>query len=172
MSETPVADEAEDETEGAEAASPAKPKSKKKKLAIIGAAVLLLAGGGGGSAYMFLGSGEEHAAEEAAEVSEEPPIYVEVPPLTVNLRTADGQTRFLKVRLVLVPADAEKEEAVRAKLPLILDAFQPFLRELRPEDLAGSAAVYRLKEELILRSASVLGPDAVGDVLVQDLIQQ
>lgn len=167
MSDTAVADEAEDGTEGAEDAPPAEPRSKKK-LAIIGAAVLLLLGGGGGAAYMFFGASEDATAE----ASEEAPIYVEVPPLTVNLRTADGQTRFLKVRLVLVPADADKEEALRAKLPLILDAFQPFLRELRPEDLAGSAAVYRLKEELILRSASVLGPDAVRDVLVQDLIQQ
>ena len=61
---------------------------------------------------------------------------------------------------------------MKEKLPLILDAYQPFLRELRPEDLAGSAAVFRLKEEMLVRTTRALGPGAVVDVLIQDLIQQ
>ena len=52
------------------------------------------------------------------------------------------------------------------------DAIQPFLRELRPEDLAGSAAVFRIKEQILLRAADALGPDQIKDVLIEDLIQQ
>ncbi|QAY79879.1 flagellar basal body protein FliL [Sphingosinicella sp. BN140058] len=112
---------------------------------------------------------------ESAEASHEPAeagAYVEVPPMTVNLRSGDGKPRFLKLRFILVAGNPENEEKVTEKLPLILDGFQPFLRELRPEDLAGSAAVFRLKEEMLSRAARVAGPGIVTDVLIQDLIQQ
>jgi flagellar FliL protein len=53
---------------------------------------------------------------------------------------------------------------------------QPFLRELRPDDLAGSAAVFRIKEEMLSRTTQALGQalgaGAVRDVLIQDLVQQ
>lgn len=162
--------EPSDADEEATAATAEKPRSKKR-LIVVAAALLVLAGGGGGAAYMMLGSGS-HEGEAEAEAPAEAAAYIDVPPMTVNLRSADGQARFLKVRFVLVPREAAEEAKLKEKLPLILDAFQPFLRELRPEDLAGSAAVFRLKEEMIVRAARVVGPDIVRDVLIQDLIQQ
>ena len=146
----------------------AKPASRKRKLIIGIAAALAVLGGGGAAGYMMLGTDDAVAETDSAE----PPVYVEVPPMTVNLRSADGQARFLKLRFVLVAAEAGQEEAIVARMPLILDAYQPFLRELRPDDLAGSAAVYRLKEEMLLRATEVAGPDVIKDVLIQDLIQQ
>lgn len=166
-----VADELTEiaETPVAAAGTETQPKGKSRRgLAIAAAAVLLLAGGGG-AGYYFL-AGDDAATEEAEPKAA--PTYVEVPPMTVNLRSPDGQQRFLKLRFILVPGEAGKEEELKEKLPLILDAYQPFLRELRPEDLAGSAAVFRLKEEMVVRAAGVLGPGAVSDVLIQDLVQQ
>ena len=61
---------------------------------------------------------------------------------------------------------------VPAELPLVLDSFQPFLRELRPEDLSGSAAVFRIKEEMMVRATATLGAGQVKDILIQDLVQQ
>ena len=90
----------------------------------------------------------------------------------IQLRSGDGKPRFLKLRFILVAGEAEHEETITTKLPLILDGFQPFLRELRPEDLAGSAAVFRLKEEMLVRATRIAGPGVVTDVLIQDLIQQ
>lgn len=177
----------------------AKPKGSKKKLMIIiGAAVLVLGGGCGGAAFFLMGSdkaaaktaeGEHGEAEAEAEAEEEGGdhgggdekggkdgkaggAYLDVPPLVVNLRSADGAARFLKVHFVLVPGKASSVEKLQAKLPLLIDAYQPFLRELRPEDLNGSGAVYRVKEELLVRATQTLGPDAVKDVLIQDLVQQ
>ena len=97
---------------------------------------------------------------------------VEVAPLMVNLRTNDGQARFLKLRIMLAPGSPEDATTIEENLPMIIDRYQPFLRELRPEDLAGSAAVYRLKEELILRAADTVGEGVVADVLIQDMVQQ
>lgn len=174
----------------------AKPKGSKKKLMIIiGAAVLVLGGGGGGAAFFLMGSDKpaansaegEHGEDEAeAEAKAEPEAegegekgkdgksaaYLDVPPLVVNLRSADGAARFLKIHFVLVPGKASTVEKLQGKLPLLIDAYQPFLRELRPEDLNGSGAVYRVKEELLVRATQTLGPDAVKDVLIQDLVQQ
>ncbi|WP_242184450.1 flagellar basal body-associated FliL family protein [Sphingomonas sp. CARO-RG-8B-R24-01] len=160
------------------------PAKKSKKLILLGGigAVLLL--GAGGGAWMLLGgSGKAPAPQEAAadapkddkgggEAGKEGEHFVDVPAMVVNLRSADGAARFLKVHLMLVPGTKMTPEQITAKLPLLLDAYQPFLRELRPDDLAGSAAVYRVKEEMLVRAHQTLGDGAVKDVLIQDLIQQ
>ena len=160
-----------DEAPGAQATPNAQPAKKKGKLIAIAAAGLLVAGGGGAAAWTMLGGGGE-GGEGAHEAEPKAGAYVEVPPMTVNLRSGDGKPRFLKLRFILVAEDPANEEVINEKLPLILDGFQPFLRELRPEDLAGSAAVFRLKEEMLSRAARVAGRGVVTDVLIQDLIQQ
>lgn len=170
--------DADEDTAPAETAAAPEGKSKKKKLLIIGGAALLLLGGGGTAAFTLMGGeGEAEAAladageldgeEELAEA-----VFVDVPPMVVNLRSADGQARFLKLHFVLVPSSAEHVPAINERIPLLLDAYQPFLRELRPEDLAGAAAVYRIKEEMLVRALDTLGRDKVRDVLIQDLVQQ
>jgi flagellar protein FliL len=173
--------------EGAEGAKPAAPKSKKKLIIIGAAAGVLLLGGGGGAAMML--SGGSAKAETAAEGhGEEAPAeaegghgggdgkakeaFVDVPAMVVNLRSPDGASRFLKIHFMIVPGPKGSAETLKDKLPLILDAYQPFLRELRPEDLAGSAAVFRIKEEMLVRATEVSGPGMVKDILIQDLVQQ
>jgi flagellar FliL protein len=161
-------------------ASAAEPKSKKKKLLIAGvAAAVLLLGGGGGAFFLFAGGNEAHAETESAESGSHgaggeagEDAYFDVPPIVVNLRSPDGQARFLKVHIMLVRGPNATNETLKAKLPAILDSYQPFLRELRPEDLAGSAAVFRIKEELLVRATQIAGSGMVKEVLVQDLVQQ
>ena len=167
MSE-PVKDEAPD---GEIPQTAASGKKKKGKLIAIAAAGLLVVGGGGAAAWTMLGSSGGDG-EHSEAVEPKAGTYVEVPPMTVNLRSNDGKPRFLKLRFILVAQDPANEEVINEKLPLILDGFQPFLRELRPEDLAGSAAVFRLKEEMLSRASRVAGRGIVTDVLIQDLIQQ
>ncbi len=115
-------------------------------------------------------AGKAKPANEA--MAEEESVFVEMPALIVNLRSADGAPRLIKLTASLVPATAAGADRLKARMPVIIDRFQPFLRELRPEDLAGSAAVFRIKEELLLRANDAAGPGSVRDVLIQDLIQQ
>lgn len=145
---------------------------KRKMLAILVGGLIALAGVGGGAYYLLWGSGAHGGAATAASKDAAPETYVDVPQMVVNLRVADGRARFVKLHFMLVAADAGKAEAIKARLPLYLDALQPFLRELRPEDLNGSAAVYRMKEEMRARADDTLGSGAVRDVLIQDLVQQ
>ncbi|WP_380874015.1 hypothetical protein ACFB49_45280 [Sphingomonas sp. DBB INV C78] len=153
-----------------QAALPApRPRFGKRGIIIAAGAALLLGGVGAGFAFLG-GEGEEEKVVAAGDASSE--AYVEVPPMIVNLRSSDGHVRFLKLRFIVVAADAARTDEIKERLPVILDALQPFLRELRPEDLNGSAAVFRVKEEMMARAASAIGAGAVRDILIQDLVQQ
>lgn len=57
-------------------------------------------------------------------------------------------------------------------MPRVIDQFQTYLRELRVEDLSGSAAMFRLKEELLRRVNLAAEPVHVEDVLFKEMIVQ
>jgi len=65
--------------------------------------------------------------------------------------SAADRTQYLKVKIVLEIPDAALGPQIESTMPRVLDAFQTYLRELRPTDLDGSAGLYRLKEELTRR---------------------
>ena len=53
-----------------------------------------------------------------------------------------------------------------------LDHFQVFLRELRVDDLNGSAGIYRIKEELLRRVSIAVYPVEIRDVLFKEMLIQ
>jgi flagellar FliL protein len=167
VSAEPVNDEVEE-------IEPIRSRRLSKKVLIILGVVLTLMIAGGIGAWLLLGKGEKDPEHGSGAIAEEGAgtVFVEMPAMIVNQRSTDGSARLIKIRLTLVPGRAEQAPAITARMPLIIDSFQPFLRELRPEDLAGSAAVFRIKEELLLRANGVTGRGTVREVLVQDLIQQ
>jgi flagellar FliL protein len=61
---------------------------------------------------------------------------------------------------------------VQPVMPRVLDAFQTYLRELRPTDLDGSAGLYRLKEELTRRVNVAIAPSRVNAVLFKEIVVQ
>ena len=117
-------DEADDAAEAIEpAADKAKPGGRRK--IVIGAVAALLLLGGGGGAYFFFSGGEKAGAtEEHAEADGEVPVFIDVPPLVVNLRSADGTARFVKLHFMLVPGPEGEVATIEKKLPLLLDAYQ------------------------------------------------
>jgi flagellar FliL protein len=48
--------------------------------------------------------------------------------------------------------------------------FQTFLRELRPEDLAGSQGSYQLRAEILRRANLVASPAKVNAVLIEEML--
>ncbi len=90
----------------------------------------------------------------------------------MELRPNAGTRHYLKVRVTLEAPSAQDAAALRMHLPAVIDGFQSFLRELRAEDLAGSAGTYRIKEELLVRVNRAAHPARASDVLIQELIQQ
>jgi len=170
--------DAEAEAPAAEgAAAPKKKKGLKKLLLLAGVPVLLLAGGGG--AFMagvldpLLGGGHEAAAEgEPVEEAKPAVMFYDLPDLLVNLNTTSRQSAFLKIQVALELNQDADMGTLEQLMPRIIDSFQIYLRELRPEELKGSEGVYRLKEELLLRVNQAAAPVHVNDVLFKSVLVQ
>ena len=151
----------------------------KKKLFIIIAVVFLLAVGGIAAAY-FTGliqpiiewiTGEEEIEAEQALKSEDA-IFFPLEELIVNLNTGGRKSTFLKIRISLELADAGDIPRIETVMPRIMDNFQVYLRELRIEDLKGSAGMYRLREELLSRVNAAVAPAKIHDVLFREMLVQ
>jgi flagellar FliL protein len=157
--------------EGAAAAEAASAPKSRRKLVIIAAAVLLLLGAGGGGWFFFFNHhGEEKHAEEKAP---KPPVFVDVPDILVNLAGLPGErVQYLKIKVVLEVKDEPLVEKIKPTMPRLMDIFQTYLRELRATDLAGSAGLFRLKEELTKRVNAVISPGQVNAVLFKEVVVQ
>jgi len=155
---------------GAEAAAG---KSKKKKFIIIGAVLVVLLIGGGAGAYFMLGKKDEKAAEAAAaEDAKAKPTYYALGDMIVNLSGEGKHPNYLKVKISLELADEKDLPLMESIKPRIIDNFQVYLRELRIEDLRGSAGMYRLREELLMRVTEAAQPVRIRDVLFQEMLVQ
>ena len=171
-------DEAAPEGEGGgEGEQPAKKKLAGKKLVLFVAAPALLFCVGGGATAYFLGlfggaKHDEHAMAEEAKKPPKPAVFYNLPELLVNLNAQGRRGNFLKISLSLELDDANDIARVEAVLPRIVDAFQAYLRELRPEDLRGSSGMYRLREELLARVNASTQPAKVSDVLFKEMLVQ
>ena len=158
--------------------------NKKKLLLFILLPILLLIGGGAALFFTGIlgGHKEEKTAETAAleedfgtpvvEKEEQVSVFVEIPPMLVNLNTPEGQPRYLKLKIQLEVMGQENADKVTAILPRVVDQFQTYLRELRVKDLRGSSGLYRLQMELLSRVNDAAYPTEVKDVLFQEILLQ
>ena len=169
-----MAEEQDDFAETEEAEEGKKSGKMKIIIAAVGV-VVLLAGGGAGAYFMGLFGGEELIAAEGDETVQEamappkPVHYYNLPEITVNLSSAETRATYLRLNISLEFADEEMISQVQPNLPRVLDAFQVYLRELRIDDLNGSAGLFRLKEELQRRINLAIYPAKVDDILFKDL---
>jgi len=152
--------------EGEEGA-PVKRKLSGKGLVLFIALPLILLIGIGTGLYMFgvFGPGEP----EKVQVAE--PVFYDLPDFLVNL-SGPAPQHFLKMKVALEIGDKEQVKRIDAEMPRVLDGFQVFLRELRPEDLEGSAGMLRVKEELMRRINLAIQPPIVTDILSKEVIVQ
>ncbi len=161
-----VAGEPEEGADGAAA-----PKRSKMKLIIIAVGALVVLGGGGAGGYfMFAG---KKAEEKVVAAPVKPAAFFDMPDVLVNLSTTGGdRTQYLRVKIVLELPDATVVEKIKPVMPRVMDAFQTYLRELRPIDLEGSAGLYRLKDELTRRVNVAVAPNHVNAVLFKEIVVQ
>jgi flagellar FliL protein len=192
--ETDEADEAEDAEEDGESDGDAKASSKggggkKKLLMIIGLILLLVIGGLAGAYFtglldpvveMIMGDSEEAEVVEGCEGEGEgegecvgqKAVFYDLEEVLVNLNAGGRKSRFLKIRISL---ELEKEKdipLIKALMPRVIDNFQVYLREIRMDDLKGSAGIYRLREELLRRISAASAPAKIKDVLFKEMLVQ
>ena len=158
----------DDDTE--QPAAPPKRKLPSLKVMIIAAAGLLVLGGGAAGAYLMFGGA---AHDKSVQAAVKPAIFVDLPDVLVNLSNAGtDRTQYLKVKIVLELPDAQLVPQIQPLMPRVMDAFQTYLRELRPTDLDGSAGLYRLKEELTRRVNAAVAPNRITAVLFKEIVIQ
>ena len=176
-------------------------ETKKKPpllIIIIAAAVVVLAGGGAAAFFLMK---PKPAAEEGADAGHEAPkkeekgghggdaavpvegagtiapgpdgvTFYTLPDLIVNIQSVDGKQTYLKLRLTLEMKDASLATKLQQQHPRMNDMFQSFLRELRPDDLAGSAGSYQLRTEILRRVNLIAAPGKVDAVLIEEMLVQ
>jgi flagellar FliL protein len=161
---------------GDAAAGAEEPKKSKKKIIIIGAAALAVLIFGGVGAYFMLGKKPvETKAEVEVDANGKPiekPVFYTLPEFLINLNVGGKATSFLKTTVILELTQQTDVPAVEANMPRLQDSFNTYLRELRASDLAGSAGIQRLREELLLRANKALAPVKINEVLFKEIVVQ
>ena len=182
--------DADDSDEVEVEAVPKKKGLSGKKLILFIVLPLLLVGGAGAGAY-FSGAldsvlgvetaeeggesgdkAEGTAEDDPAAAAVEPSVFHELPTMLVNLNEAGKRASYLKISIKLELTTEQDVAALTTIQPRIIDRFQVYLRELRVEDLEGSAGMQRLREELLNRVNKVAHPVQVRDVLFAELLVQ
>ncbi len=173
-------------------AAPAKKKGLPIKLIAIAAAGVLVLGGAGTGAFLMFGpkpppgaaahkaakakkkdeKGDKAGDKNAAQVADGPDgvVFYTLPDVVVNMQTADGKPTFLKLKLTLELPDHDTVDVLEPNRPRLQDMFQTFLRELRPEDLAGSQGSYQLRMEILRRVNLVIAPAKINSVLIEEML--
>ena len=193
--------EGEGEGEG-EGPAKKKLAGKTLVLFIVLPALLLLGAGGGAAFFLLKpgaaqhadagdhakgkakknhGKGKEKGGEHgSAKADPNAPVvtegdgvyYVKLPQMLINFSTDDGRPAFLKLKLTLEAPDEDVAYAVEPELPRIMDQFQGFLRELRMDDISGSAGTARLRLELLRRVNLAIAPAQMNAVLIEEMLVQ
>jgi flagellar FliL protein len=173
-------------------------KKKPPMMLIIGAAaaVVVVLGGGGAAAFFLMKPApaaaqhpkkKDHGKDKDKDKKDKPGAaadvgvvrdgpdgssYYTLPDLVVNMDTADGRPTFLKLKVTFEISDPDTVDLVQEDAPRLQDMFTSFLRELRPEDLAGSQGTYQLKAEIQRRANMVLAPHKIDAVLIEEMLIQ
>ena len=185
MAEEETKDEAEDATEVKAEASEGGEEAPKKsggmmKIILLVVIPLLVIGIGAGVLFFTdfgrgligLETEKEVAEEEVVELPENISYY-EMPELLVNIQSSSAKRKpYLRLAVKFEIHDPEATATLDLLKPRIIDSFQVYLRELRVDDLEGSAGSQRLKEELLKRVNAVSAPAKVMDVLFQVFVVQ
>lgn len=154
-------------------AVPRKGGMSGKKIVLFVVPLLLLLGGGA-AAFLsgVFGGAEEEPLGTKAEQKKQVGVYHELPEMLVNLNSSGRKTSFLKLTVSLEVDSQEAVAEIQKVQPRVVDAFQVYLRELRIDDLRGSAGLQRLREELLVRVNAAAAPIEVHDVLFKEMLVQ
>ena len=148
---------------------------KKSKMPMIIGLVLALAGGGAGFyatwSGMILGGGDHAEAEVEDEEVKDPfgdIAFVEVEPMIISVKAQPNQ-RLLRFRAQLEVPKSHAEDVTKL-LPRVVDVLNSYLRALEVADLEDSAALTRLRAQMLRRVQVVTGKDRVNDFLIMEFV--
>lgn len=157
-----------------ESAPPTATKAKKagmrKKLLV--AAIVVIGLSGMGATYATGLVGKLSTGKGTADVEAGVPGWVDLPEIVANLNAGPRKSAFVRIKARLELGSKADEPVVLAAQPKMQDLFQTYLRDMRPEELRGSAGTYRLREELIARANIAVAPARVTEILFVEMLVQ
>jgi flagellar FliL protein len=150
--------------------------AKQSKTPLILGLVLGLAGAGGGFYAVQTGMlfGGESGGRPAGNPALPDPgkagevVFVPVEPLVISLADK-ARTRHLRFRAQLEVNRAHEAE-VTDLMPRVVDVLNGYLRALTLEDIEESAALVRLRSQMLRRVRIVTGHDRVRDLLIMEFV--
>ena len=170
----------EDEKDGEEDEEKSSGGGSKKLIIIIVAVVLLIIGGVAAAFFMGLFDSSDSASQtteaepssDSKKAASELAFFHDLPDITVNLNSKGRKRSVMKLKISLEVASPDEIPKLQALMPRVIDNFQVYLRELRLDDLKGSAGMYRLREELLMRVNAAITPAKVKAVLFKEMLVQ
>lgn len=158
----------------ADGTAPPAARGGRRKLLMLAVPVLLAVVAAGlwfsGILPRLLGHAPAAPVHDAAAAG--PPVYIDLPEMVANLNGNPRRPSYVKLRAKLEVAGSADTGPVQAAMPRLIDLFQTYLRDMRPEEFRGSAGTYRLREELIARATLAAAPAHIEDVLFEELLVQ
>ena len=174
MAKAAPAEETDQPDEPQEQPEPAKSAGGRRKMILLAAPVALLGIGAGlwlsGVLPHLLGMQPAGKTEQAAKPTA--PIYVELPELIANLNSNPQRPNYVKLTARLEVVQQADVDLVKTAMPRLQDLFLTYIREMRPQELRGSAGTYRLREELIARANLAAAPAHISDILFTQMLVQ
>lgn len=177
MAQQAVADRISEDLDGPDEVGPRglarRPSGRTPLVFIVLLNLLVIVGGVG--AYLSLlrdppaGSDAAGENEGSGHAVNEASVIYDVPDLLVALNGAGSEPARLKIAIALEVEDQATVERLETVLPLVLDNFRVYLRELAAEDLSGPAGSERMREELLMRVNAAIGPAKVREVRLKEL---
>ncbi len=128
--------------------------------------VLLIGGGLFMSGLLDPLLGIEEGEEGTENVITKGQFYYKFEDMTVNLVSGDKKSRFFKLSLTVAVTQEADISVMESLSPRVTDNVTQYLRELRPEELAGSANFNRMHEGVLLRVRTAVAPILVTDALI------
>lgn len=172
---------ADEEEKPAEAKEGASGGSSNKGLVVVVliAAVVLGGGAAAAGAVVAMRMAPPPAAAAAPEhgKDDKPHTIVELSPIVVDIRAADGTTHHLKVALSAeVAGEGGEGEKAKEEMAMVMprgrEAAISYLRSLTYEEVTSPHSFEKIKAELSKRIVEVLEEAHVVGVLVTDFVSQ
>lgn len=105
------------------------------------------------------------AIEPAAKADQS---YVELKEVLITVGSAPA-TRYLKMNISVITS-ADSTEAVKSAEPMLIDAFNTYLRSIEMKDFEDPGFYPRMREQLARRSELVLGSGVSNGVLITEFL--
>jgi len=132
----------------------------------------LLGGSEGHAAPAAKAGAEAHGAKEEAPAAPEKIISMDIPPIVVDLRDAEGRLRHLKVGMAAELGEHANAEEFKLFTPRGREASLSYLRSLTFEEVSDPKRYAVIKEELSKGFIEAVGAERVHRVLLVDFVLQ